>query len=154
MSDASEVKRWETIAIDSKIPGVKLDVDSIPRVVVVSAEDHDRVVAELENRLYEYNKETSELKAELVQYYRMASSGVWVETEKYSAQVETIARQAKVIEKLRAALEFIRFDFGGYSEQEMDTGSGYVWEHISGRAKTKARQTLKELEAIEKGEGT
>jgi len=46
MSDASEVKRWETIAIDSKIPGVKLDVDSIPRVVVVSAEDHDRIMAE------------------------------------------------------------------------------------------------------------
>lgn len=46
MSDASEVKRWETIAIDSRIPGTRTDVDSVPRVVVVSASEHDRIVAE------------------------------------------------------------------------------------------------------------
>lgn len=105
MSDGKEVKRWETISIDTKIPGTRPDVDGVPRVTVVSATDHDRIVDELKaarthwqrlelealernaelraevdelhNRLYEYNKETSELKTE-------------------------VTRQARVIEKLKS----------------------------------------------------
>ena len=85
-----EVKRWETISIDSKITGTWLDVDGVPRITVLAASDHERVVAEL--------------KAELVQYHRMAASGVWTPSDEYMEKIETIAKQAKVIGILKACI--------------------------------------------------
>lgn len=94
MSDASEVKRWETISIDTKIPGTMLDVDGVPRVTVVSASDHDRIVAELK-------AEVDKLKrSEFVNAVK-AGHDYGDALDEISNLKQTIARQAKVIEKLK-----------------------------------------------------
>lgn len=62
-----------------------------PRYIeVISIEDHERVV--------------SELKAEVLQYHRMAASGVWIESKAYNRQIETIAKQARAIDVLKACI--------------------------------------------------
>lgn len=90
MSDGKEVKRWETISIDTKIPGTGPDVDGVPRVTVVSASDHDRIVAELKAEVDELKYELSSRTEGLRQ-----TRQDWLDSQK------TIARQAKVIENLK-----------------------------------------------------
>jgi len=85
-----EVKRWETISIDSRIHGTRLDVDDVPRITVLSASDHDRIVSELKAEV-EYLKASRE---------RLAQCELEA-LKRVEEKRQTIAKQAKVIEKLR-----------------------------------------------------
>lgn len=111
MSDVNEVKRYfiETVIGNSCVVYEEL-VDGLDNYTeMVTASDHDRIVTELTNRLYEYNKETSELEAELAN--RDANERSWLVAKEIeigamfagqlSEMQETIARQARVIAQLR-----------------------------------------------------
>jgi hypothetical protein len=115
MSDANEVKRWELSSKSSD----EIEITPSPQGDWVKIEDHDRIVADL--------------KAEIVRLSRPVSAictkcGYDKPANLYE---QTIARQARVIEKLREqrdkCLEYVSFE-----RSIMD----------------------KELEAIEQGDGT
>lgn len=82
MSDASEVKRWQAWVIADEVQRFQ----PIPEFFV-SDEDHDRIVADL--------------KAEIVRLKEVIQHDVDKVEAAYS---ETIARQAKVIEKYQQAV--------------------------------------------------
>lgn len=60
---------------------------------------------------------------------------------------DTLKQQLEIAVK---ALEFVRTDYGGYAK-EVEEGSeaGYIWEHVSGRAKTEARQALTQIKELQ-----
>lgn len=117
MSDASEVKRWQAWVIADEVQRFQ----PIPEFFV-SDEDHDRIVADLRIKIRSLNleietrakptveklkNEITNLKAEIVRLSRPVSAvctkcGYDKPANLYE---QTIARQAKVIEKLKAAIE-------------------------------------------------
>lgn len=87
-----EVKRWYVYSSeDGALYAVSKNqrgfVPDASTIEVMPVEDHERVVAEL--------------KADLVQYHRMAASGVWIPSGEYSDKIDALAKQAQVIEKAR-----------------------------------------------------
>lgn len=68
-----EVKRWETISIDTKIPGTRFDVDDVPRVTVISADDHERIVAELKAEIAAQKRVIEKLKG-MVSHYETCAT--------------------------------------------------------------------------------
>lgn len=138
--EPKSVRRWalrDLCYIYDASPG---DYDSS----FISTEDHERVVAELRaevvglkerldvfrNREYEA-RNIEELKADVLQYHRMAASGVWIESKAYNRQIETIAKQAKAIEALKACI----------SKEDHRCG---LWHD--------GRKAIEQAESIERGE--
>lgn len=68
-----------------------VECSSLDLEYFIRESDHDRIVAEL--------------KRELLQYYQIAESGVWVETGIYEEQIKTIAELRAQVEWLERALE-------------------------------------------------
>lgn len=86
----------------------------------------------IEYSAYEQQRAVIEkLEAELQQFYRMAASGVWVESNIYAKQVED---KAKLVETLKWYAQFYVSDINGNDLPE-ERGSG-----------TKARKTLAEMD--------
>lgn len=139
MSDASEVKRWLVTEEDH---GHVIPIEQVTEwhrktwykaVEVMPVEDHDRIVAEL--------------KAEALRVELVAEAAMEVIKEKYSI----IARQARVIEKLKLAITDIANKNTCWRLYEIDKYKSYedAWEGVAGFA----GMVLNELEAIEQGEG-
>lgn len=102
MSDASKVKRFYFIPTGEKdfFGRPTFVCDNKPLngdVWFIPVEDHDRVVNELHNRLYEYNKETSELKAEVAHQARE----IEVLTEKVSFMSLDSLRKYAVVKAMK-----------------------------------------------------
>lgn len=88
--------------------------------------DHERIVAQKDG--------------ELLTFYRMAASGVWIESKEYDELLKTIATQKRVIEKLR--------------EQRDVELEDNCWNRGNGNIDNARQKYELELEAIEQGEGT
>jgi len=167
VSDASEAKRWRQWKKfdDGSIEIYPWNSSTGPDVpCFITAEDHDRIVAELEAKykelsefndgcrkvryrqeaeLAELRNERSELKAEIemLRYELNQLDGerksAWMTVETHET---TIARQAKVIEKLKGMVSHYETcaTVDRYDDEEVPCDCGLE----------------KELEAIEQGEGT
>ena len=82
-----------------------------------------------------------ELEAKLKSFYRMAASGVWVETEKYFKMVETNKRQAELLERCKNYLRVGVLSTGQHVKQ---LDGSVKWERVP----TVAAEILKDLEAL------
>lgn len=137
MSDASEVKRWKITAAqwdnpksewrfkDSVGPGFDGYDSPSPTIEVMPVIDHDRIVAELRSEVAQAKREAAD-----------AMSGC-CDCPMFKAQGKTVARQARVIEKLREQRERYAKDM----QEVCGTPNLY-------------KRDEQELEAIEQGEGT
>lgn len=137
MSDGKEVKAWTLEQIMSK----HLEPDRPLMGPWVEESDHDRIVAELRSEVAQAKREAAD-----------AMSGC-CDCPMFKAKGKTVARQARVIEKLNRCLL-------GFTEYFKAIKKGEV-----GPPREKLRSfelvlldssesLLKELEAIEQGEGT
>lgn len=149
MSDASEVKRWWVRVKNYDASPVKRDRDRLccdyePEpsrlemfVEVMRVKDHDRIVADLRIKIRSLNleietrakptveklkNEITNLKAEIVRLSRPVSAvctkcGYDKPANLYE---QTIARQAKVIEKLKEKLDEIRWSWANDAGRQCD----------------------------------
>lgn len=98
MTDRKEVKRWEIYNLcvlgepmSAVVAGPFTD-PKVRAVEVIAVEDHDRIVAELRAEVAQAKRESAD-----------AMSGC-CDCPMFKAQGKTIARQAKVIEGVKSAL--------------------------------------------------
>lgn len=141
MSDASEVKRWEISCSQAShfINGPTTD----GFVVVMAVEDHDRIMAERD-----------ELWKRATKFVMPGEMDTGESIEHYIKTLEqTIARQARVIEKLKLAVTDIANKNTCWRLYEIDKYKSYedAWEGVAEFAGI----VLNELAAIEQQvEGT
>lgn len=159
MSDASEVKRWETISIDTKISGTMPDVDGVPRVTVVSASDHDRVVAELKAENEILKSKASQFESTLKETMRVRDAEIERLKKEDAAMVQRLHTQSKIManledenERLKRALVDIANKNTCWRLYQIDKYKSYEdgWEGVA----EFAAKVLKELEAIKKRDET
>ena len=153
MSNASKVKRWfihyQTEPIIISADSIRKDYESLdvvrdPRnkyIEVMPVEDHDRIVAERD-----------ELWKRATKFVMPGEMDTGESIEHYIKTLEqTIARQARVIEKLKLAVTDIANKNTCWRLYEIDKYKSYEdgWEGVAEFAGI----VLNELEAIEQGEG-
>lgn len=100
-----EAKRWETISIDTKIPGTRFDVDDVPRVTVISADDHERIAAGLKAQLEHSETKVSWLLRDNERVLKEKDAAYNELDDINMALNEKIAKQARVIEKLKTYIQ-------------------------------------------------
>lgn len=57
---SQDVKRWETISIDTKLPGTRIDIDGVPRILVMPVTEHEAVVAKLKAEADHLNRQLAD----------------------------------------------------------------------------------------------
>jgi len=85
--------------------------------------DHERIVAQKDG--------------ELLTFYRMAASGVWIESKEYDELLKTIATQKRVIEKLT---------------EQRNRAADFGRKQPLNQYKERVEKFEAEIEAIERGE--
>lgn len=92
-------------------------------VCVMPVKDHERIVAQKDG--------------ELLTFYRMAASGVWIESKEYDELLKTIATQKRVIEKLT---------------EQRNRAADFGRKQPLNQYKERVEKFEAEIEAIERGE--
>lgn len=91
---SQDVKRWETISIDTKLPGTRIDIDGVPRILVMPVTEHESIVAELKAEIEALKR------SELVNQIK-GGQDYGDALDEIANLKRTLARRDRVIEKLR-----------------------------------------------------